>query len=201
MRRSGIGSHTRPNTGRTNDWITPKHILDALGTFDLDPCQSLRQPWLCAKRGYTVTDDGLSKRWRGRCFVNPPYGAESLPFMQRLAEHRNGIGLLFGRTETSMFRRHIWQEADAILFVDGRLHFHYPTELGRKPCLNDEHPWTGRPENKKKLWCPKCGKAHGNSGGPSVLIAYGKENVEALRNSGLAGALVETWKVLRTKRR
>lgn len=46
------GIHTRPFNGKTNDWITPKWLIDALGPFDLDPCASTRQPWPCAKRSY-----------------------------------------------------------------------------------------------------------------------------------------------------
>lgn len=165
MKKHGIGSHTRPNRGVTNDWITPRYIIDALGAFDTDPCQSMTQPWPCARRGYTIIDDGLRQKWLGRCYVNPPYGNEAWPFMERLAEHGDGIGLLFGRTETKMFGSHIWREADAVLFLYGRLTFY-------------------RPDGSKGA---------GNSGGPSVLIAYGESNVEALRRSGLPGALVTKW--------
>jgi hypothetical protein len=163
----GIGGHHRGHHGKTNDWITPPHILGALGQFDLDPCQSLTQPWPCAAEGYTIVDDGLVRDWFGRVYCNPPYGDEAWPFMERLAHHRNGIGLLFGRTETQMFRRHIWQEADGVLFLAGRLTFHLPDGS----------------------------KAKGNSGGPSVLVAYGKHNVESLRTCGLPGALVTQWNV------
>jgi hypothetical protein len=167
MPGKGIGGHTLPNRGRTNDWITPRYVIEALGRFDLDPCQSLTQPWPCARRGYTVVEDGLLQEWYGRCYVNPPYGDEAWPFMERLAKHRNGIGLLFGRTETQMFSKHIWFEADAILFLAGRLTFYRPDGT----------------------------KAKGNSGGPSVLVAYGGANVDALRKCGLPGALVTGWKV------
>ena len=163
----GIGGHTLPNRGRTDDWITPRYILKALGRFDLDPCESLKQPWPCARRGYNIRDDGLSCRWRGRVYCNPPYGDRALPFMERLASHGNGIGLLFGRTETQMFQKHIWLEADAILFLAGRLHFYLPNGQ----------------------------RAKGNSGGPSVLIAYGKKNIQSLRDCGLPGALVTGWRV------
>lgn len=107
---SGIGGHHSTHA-QTHDWITPKHILTALG---------------------------------------------------------NGIGLLFGRTETGMFMQHIWKKADAILFLYGRLTFH-------------------RPDGSK---------AKGNSGGPSVLIAYGDNNVKALKNCGLPGAFVTQWDCL-----
>lgn len=165
----GIGGHHRAFRGRSNDWITPRYVLQALGQFDLDPCESLTQPWPCAKRGYTIVDDGLSQEWlkRERVYCNPPYGNEAWPFMERLAQHRNGVGLLFGRTETQMFCQHIWHEADAILFLAGRLTFYLPNGQ----------------------------KAKGNSGGPSVLVAYGKQNVECLRRCGLPGALVTKWQI------
>ena len=50
---------------KTHDWITPKHIIDALGEFDLDPCQSPTQPWPCAKRGIVLPNDGLAEPWGG----------------------------------------------------------------------------------------------------------------------------------------
>lgn len=193
--KAGIGSHTLPNKGATDDWITPKYIIDALGPFDLDPCQSVTQPWPCASKGYTVTDDGLSKKWDGFVYVNAPY-SNAEPFMNRLAEHRLGFGLLFGRTETDMFSRHIWEEADAVLFIRGRLHFHYPDGSRDQPCPDDRHAWSGRPDSPKTKWCPLCGKAKGNSGGPSVIVAYGDVAVKRLRDrfgSTLSGALVTKW--------
>lgn len=171
VRKSGIGSHTLPGRGQTNDWITPKWLLERLGQFDVDPCQSLTQPWPCAERGYTIVDDGLAQKWlrRERMFVNPPYGEEAWPFMERLAQQRNGIGLLFGRTETKMFSAHIWQEADAILFLAGRLTFFKPDGT----------------------------KGKGNSGGPSVLVAYGKHNANCLKTCGLPGAFVTGWEFIK----
>lgn len=168
MRKGGIGSHTLPNRGATDDWITPPHVVTALqqmGEFDLDPCECLQQPWKCAQRGYTILHDGLAQEWIGSVYCNPPYGDAAWPFLRRLAHHGDGVGLLFGRTETRMFREHIWEEADAILFLAGRLTFH-------------------RPDGSKGA---------GNSGGPSVLVAYGEQNVDRLRRSGLPGALVTKW--------
>lgn len=88
-RGKGIGGHTLPVRGQTNDWITPRFIIDGLGRFDLDPCQSLTQPWPCAEKGYTILDDGLSKEFFGRVYCNPPYGDEGWPFMEKLAAHGN----------------------------------------------------------------------------------------------------------------
>jgi hypothetical protein len=155
----GIGGHHRAYQGRTDEWLTPPEIIKALGPFDMDPCSPINRPWSTAKIHYTVSDDGLSKQWNGTVWLNPPYGPETGKWLQKLAEHGNGIALIFARTETEMFHRFVWDKADAILFLAGRLYFH--TITGER--------------------------AKANAGGPSVLIAYGSSNVERLRSCGIAG--------------
>lgn len=159
----GIGGHTRAHRGATDDWITPPRIVGALGRFDLDPCACTTQPWPCADTSYNFDDDGLAQPWNGRIWLNPPYGPHAEPFLEKLAEHGDGVALLFARTETAMFHTYVWGVADALLFLRGRLHFHRPDGT----------------------------MGPGNAGGPSVLIAYGRRNAVALRDSGLEGAFVE----------
>jgi len=158
----GIGGHTKAFRGTSDDWITPKAIVDALGPFDLDPCACTPQPWPCATRSYTIHDNGLIQPWFGRVWLNPPYGPRAAPFLEKMVEHGNGIALMFARTETAMFHKHVWPFADGLLFLEGRLHFCHPD--GRR--------------------------AKGNSGGPSVLIAFGHRNVQALMCPELDGAFV-----------
>ena len=43
---------------------------------------------------------------------------------------RDGIALIFARTETEGFVREVWGKADAVLFLHGRLNFH---RAGRAP--------------------------------------------------------------------
>lgn len=159
MKNKGIGGHTRAYQGRTDDWITPKFILDALGKFDLDPCCSATQPWKTAETSYTIEDDGFNKEWAGRVWLNPPYGPETSKWMGKLAEHNHGTSLIFARTETKMFFDHVWNKAHSILFLKGRLFFHYPDGT----------------------------RAKHNSGGPSCLIAYGCYDTEQLKSSGVEG--------------
>jgi len=157
----GMGSHQSAAMLK-DEWLTPPEILRALGPFDLDPCAPVNPPWPIATKQYTIVDDGLKQLWDGRVWLNPPYGLHTGIWLDRLATHGNGIALIFARTETDMFFEQVWNRANAILFLRGRLYFHHVD--GRK--------------------------AAANAGAPSCSIAYGTNNVETLQNCGLAGQLI-----------
>lgn len=154
-------AHHKVEEGK-DEWLTPPDILRALGPFDLDPCAPVKRPWDTAKQHFTIFDNGLKRQWSGRVWMNPPYGAKTAIWLARLAEHGNGIALIFARTETEMFFSHVWGKASAVLFIKGRLNFHHVS--GSRALLN--------------------------AGAPSVLVAYGDMNVAALETSGIAGKLV-----------
>lgn len=160
--RKGIGGHQRGFEGRTDEWLTPPEIIRALGPFDLDPCAPVNRPWEMAAKHFTVDDDGLSKPWEGRVWLNPPYGQETGRWLERLSMHGDGIALIFARTETDMFFKWGWECANAMLFIRGRLHFHYVDGS----------------------------RAAANAGGPSVLIAYGKRNIQSLEDCRISGQFV-----------
>lgn len=86
-----------------DEWLTPPHVLEQLGVFDLDPCSPVNRPWDTAKYHMTINDDGMSKKWEGRVFCNPPYGTQTKHWLDKCAEHGNCIALVFARTETKMF--------------------------------------------------------------------------------------------------
>jgi hypothetical protein len=156
-----IGGHESP-VNKTDTWLTPPHILRALGEFDLDPCTPPVMPWQTAKRRYTEADDGLLSPWEGRVWCNPPYSKDAVLWMRKLAEHGTGTALIFARTETAWFVETVWGGADAVLFLHGRLCFHDAAGV----------------------------KAPANAGAPSCLVAYGEFDVMALEFCGLPGTLV-----------
>jgi hypothetical protein len=156
-------AHNR-GTHTSDDWITPRWLIELLGPFDLDPCASDFQPWPCAAKSYTQSENGLLLPWEGMVFCNPPYGRATAAWLERLALHNSGIALVFARTETRMFFQHVWPKTSQLLFLKGRLTFCRPF---------------GRPS-----------KAGHNSGGPSVLIAYGPEAARRLRSAAHIGYLV-----------
>lgn len=158
-----IGGHQTTAECR-DEWLTPREIITALGPFDLDPCAPVERPWPTAAKHYTAETygGGLGNPWAGRVWLNPPYGRYTEDWVSKLVRHGDGIALLFARTETGIFWPWVWQHADAAFFFRGRLHF----------CQRDGS------------------RARGNAGAPSVLVAYGENNVDAIERSGLAGKLV-----------
>lgn len=148
--------------GRNDRWLTPLPLIEALGTFDLDPCgapghATAETVWTPEEVG-----DGLSVPWFGRVWLNPPYGRTMVDWMRQLALHGTGTALIFARTETALFHDWVWPHATAILFLRGRVTFLDGSGIA----------------------------ASANSGAPSVLIAYGDGDTDALAASGLEGHLV-----------
>lgn len=156
-----IGGHQSPAMLK-DEWLTPPEIISALGPFDIDPCSPVVRPWDTALRHYTMHDDGLKQPWDGRVWCNPPYGQECARWLARLVDHGCGTALVFARTETRMFFDWVWPRAHAVLFIEGRLHFHHVD--GRR--------------------------APANAGAPSVLIAYGKDDSDKLMTSGIRGKFI-----------
>lgn len=157
-----MGSHHSARA-ETTTWLTPPHIIDALGPFSLDPCAA--PGWSTADRHIILPEDGLAAEWSGRVWLNPPYGNEAWRWLDKLAAHGDGIALIFARTETAGFVQQVWQKATGILFLHGRLHFHYPDGT----------------------------RAPANSGAPSCLVAYGQANAENLAACSLPGSFVNGW--------
>lgn len=177
----GIGDH-HSAAARTDVWLTPPDVLAALGgadSFDLDPCAAVNQPWPTARQHYTIEDNGLIRPWHGRVWLNPPYANSVIGrWMGRLAQHGQGIALIFARTETEVFHETVWRAADALLFLEGRLFFHVAetTEFKRK--------------GKPSLWAERGERAPANAGAPSVFCAYGAADADVLASCGLPGTFV-----------
>jgi hypothetical protein len=161
--RKGIGGH-QSAAAKSHIWLTPPHVIAALGPFDLDPCAAPEpRPWPTAAVHYTLPhQDGLVLPWHGRVWVNPPYGPHAETWLAKLASYARGTALIFARTETDAFFETIWKRADALLFLHGRLYFHRPDGT----------------------------RAEANGGAPSVLVAYGADDAERLHDSKLDGAFV-----------
>jgi phage N-6-adenine-methyltransferase len=161
MKLAGF-THDNKNNASV-DWYTPSWIFQRLGlNFDLDPCQPPEGiKWIPAKKYYSLQDNGLLQPWSGRVWLNPPYGKHTTAWLQRMHKHRNGIALVFARTDCAWFHEFV-AKADAILFLRGRIKF-----------------------------VDGLGKTGGSGAGSgSMLVAWGEENVRALKVMQDIGHLV-----------
>jgi len=157
-------THEKPVEGLKDEWLTPKWLTDRLGPFDLDPCAPCVPPWATATLSMCICDDGLAQPWESNAFIwcNPPYGKQTFVWLDKLASHPGGgIALIFARTDTKGFHRSVFDKADAILFLQGRLKFHHAD-----------------------------GRQADTATAPSCLVAYGLEAVMRLEQMSEYGKLV-----------
>ena len=153
---SGLfGEQVDRSKHKSAEWYTPAWVFDELDTlFDLDPSSPHdMESAVPATTKYTVFDDGLSKLWSGRVWLNPPYGKETPYWMSRMIEHNNGIALVFSRTDAAWCQEAM-EAATAMLFIRGRIDF--------VPGIENQH---------KKSRC----------GAGTVMFAFGDDNAIALK--------------------
>lgn len=114
-------------SSNTDLWATPQDFFDRLNEefrFDLDVCAD-DENHKCAAY-FTRENDGLLQKWRGVCWMNPPYGRVIGAWCRKAFDSARGgatvVGLLPARTDTRWFHEYIYGKAD-IRFVRGRLKF------------------------------------------------------------------------------
>ncbi len=116
-------------SSKTNEWSTPQSFFDELDkefNFTLDPCAT-HDNAKCDKY-YTIEDDGLLQDWsKDIVFMNPPYGREIKHWVQKAYEESlkgaTVVCLIPARTDTTYWHSYIFDKADDIRFIKGRLKF------------------------------------------------------------------------------
>ena len=112
------------------EWYTPPEIRAAvLATFggicDLDPCADPGRTFPATEH-YTEVENGLTRGWLGRVYMNPPYGRTISAWTTKLRDElRSGwateaVALLPARVDTGW-----WHELNppVVCFIRGRLRF------------------------------------------------------------------------------
>jgi phage N-6-adenine-methyltransferase len=114
---------------KSDNWYTPPNIVSlvvrVLGEIDLDPCAEIGKN-IPASMHYTATDDGLSKLWHGRVFLNPPYSCPGKWIAKLQAEVEycrvmEAIALVPASTDTSWLSPVLAKQA--VCFWRGRIKF------------------------------------------------------------------------------
>lgn len=116
------------NTGISDEWYTPKYIFDALNCqFDLDVSSPVDRKYCKTPANHFITEDSLTKDWEGYVWMNPPFGGRNgiIPWLDKIYKHGNGIALTPDRTSAPWWQKAI-RQADAVLFIDGKVKFIKP---------------------------------------------------------------------------
>ncbi len=119
--------HFSSSTDKHN---TPQNILDAvvdcLGGIDLDPCSNGEPHNVPARQYYTEEQDGLTQEWKGRIYMNPPYGRDIDSWVDKLCREHEArrayecLALVPARPDTQWW---IKLRDYPVCFVEGRLKF------------------------------------------------------------------------------
>jgi phage N-6-adenine-methyltransferase len=153
-------------SSKGKNWETPDSLfkeLDDLFGFELDVCANKKNRKV--KKYYGIKDNAFKKKWKGVCWMNPPYGKSENACKDdcskkicvergyHLEEYLPGVSdwvekaikesgnrsttivcLLPARTETDWFQS-VWDNADILLFLKGRLKFVGAKEVAPFPSV------------------------------------------------------------------
>ena len=125
--------HVANNSGE-NEWYTPPKYTEAakrvMGGIDLDPASnSVANEFVKADAFYTKEDDGLTKPWYGRVWLNPPYAqpliaqfAEAVVGKFSSAEFEQAVVLVNNATDTKWLQS-MMKACSAACFLEGRIRY------------------------------------------------------------------------------
>lgn len=113
-------------SSRKTEWETPQALFNELNAefhFTLDVCAN-KENRKCLNF-YTKELNGLSQKWTGVCWMNPPYGREIGKWIMKAYEASlNGatvVCLVPARTDTAWW--HDYCAKGEVRFIRGRLKF------------------------------------------------------------------------------
>lgn len=141
------GSTEALQSSESNEWYTPLEYVESarklMGGIDLDPAScEVANRVVRAKKYYTEKDDGLAKLWKGRIWLNPPYGrgdrnesnqeiwSGKLIEQHRSKSVREAVLLVNAVTDRAWFQP-LW--GYPLCFVEKRISFYTETGVGAQP--------------------------------------------------------------------
>lgn len=128
--------HVANNSGN-NEWYTPEEYINlarnVMTEIDLDPASNeTANKVVKAKTFYTEKEDGLTRDWKGKVWMNPPYSTGLIEnFVDKFVEEyksgniTEGIVLVNNATDTGWFKT-LLAQTSAVCFPTGRIRFYGP---------------------------------------------------------------------------
>lgn len=118
------------------EWYTPEWIFNKLDMeFDIDVCAPKGGiDYIPAKKHFCIEDDGLTQKWEGKVWMNPPF-KQACKWMAKFHEHGNGVALV-PVSKTKWFDRLIEDPKVKIELLPSTLKFNHENKMCsvRSPC-------------------------------------------------------------------
>ena len=135
----------------TDEYYTPAGVVltaarIVLGEIDLDPAScDTAQATIQATDYYTLERDGLPQPWKGRVWLNPPYG-RPLPWVSKLLNsYETGqvtaAILLCNAANTPEWARLLWHSSHVVCLLDKRIQFFNPYKKPTDCNRSDQMLW------------------------------------------------------------
>lgn len=150
-------THQRLHSSQSNEWYTPQPYIDAvhtvMGGIDVDPASCARANQVVqATTYYTLAENGFSKDWPGRVFLNPPYGfdekgqSNAARWSRRLIyQYQAGVTLqailLVNAVPGNDWFGPLWDYP--ICFTDHRIRFYNPDGVSNQPTHSNAFVYLG----------------------------------------------------------
>lgn len=143
------------NNGGENEWYTPPDFIQAarhaMGRIDCDPASSeIANRTVGAKRFFTKEQDGLTKKWSGAVWMNPPYAqpliaqfSEAVSSKFESGEIEQACILVNNATETEWFQRML-SVCTSVCFPQSRIRFLDPQGNPGAPLQGQAVIYMGR---------------------------------------------------------
>jgi ParB family chromosome partitioning protein len=144
------------HSSKSNEWYTPSRYVEAarsvLGCIDLDPAScDIANRTVQAMRYFTADEDGLSQKWCGKVWLNPPYGkiggrsAAGVWASKLVSEYDAGrvseAVLLVNSATSEKWFSDLWRFP--ICFTDHRIRFNTENGPGPSPTHGSAFVYVG----------------------------------------------------------
>ena len=148
-----------PHHNENTEWYTPSIIIeaarDSMGSIDLDvaSCEEANRV-VKASRYFTVKDDGLSQKWEGNVWCNPPYKRTPThsigDWWFRIKEYEGSACMLL-HIGSAHYNFDILASRQTLLFINSKLKLDWwgpgsiPINGKRLPTVSSTGPWGFNP--------------------------------------------------------
>src|SRR6266705_65225 len=137
---------------KSNEWYTPVKYIEAarqvMGSIDLDPAScELANQTVRAARYYTQENNGLMHPWRGKVWLNPPFGRQNAP-SKGFGGGKSIMGIFVSKL---VYEYEMENTSQAIALVTSKIDASWFSQLWQYPiCFTTQRVLFDRPNQARE---------------------------------------------------